>query len=307
MMKDAAITASPQADAAYWRFVANVRTDRSIASIAPEGLQEKPTHYLHLYDEPRSTNQYVLFASLDGAANDDRPLTHTVRIYPNTLNDRLEISARRLCAESCLGPVEVDGRTGSMLFAESLSVAALPVPDARGVPGVTIRSPHPIDARTVRVSFPRILPEVSGLEAVLERGFYGWHHVGDARWSWAEAQAQILVRNDVRPLIESTGDALAERSFEWGSFWEVELELELWAPSEQTITFLDGDGRELGGVRLSPGRLSTHGVLLRIERTSASSTIVLRSDHPAQDEAGAMVFQVHGLRLRTPLVGRDFE
>lgn len=307
VMNDAAITASPQADTAYWRFVANARTDRSIASIAPEAFQEKPTHYLYLYDEPRSTNQYVLFAPLDSATNDDRPLTHTVRIYPNSLNDRLEISARRLCTEDCLGPVEVNGRSAPTLFADVVSVAALPVPDARGVPVVMIRSPHPIDARTVRVSFPRILPDVSGLELVLGRGFYGWHYVGDARWSWAEAQAQILIRNDARPLIESTGDALVERSFERGSFWDVELEVDLLAPSEQTITFLDGEGRELDGVRLSPGRLSTHGVLLRIERTSASSTIVLRSDHPAQGEAQATVFQVHGMRLRKPLAERNFE
>ncbi|PZQ14803.1 MAG: hypothetical protein DI564_09890 [Rhodanobacter denitrificans] len=310
VMNDAAITGSPVSDTAYWLFVANARADRQVASIQPEGRQEAPTHYLYLYDEVRSPNQTLLFAAIDPAQGVDRALAHTVRIYPNTSNDRLEISARQLCVGDCPQSVAVNGRVAPQLFSDALSVVAHATPDANGVPVVTIRSPNLIDLRTVRVTFPRIAPDVTGLSAELGPGFHGWISHGERRSSWAEREAQILVRNDLRPLRDPDASVLAQRSFDWGAAWNLDVDLALWAPNDQTVTVLDDDGAQIVTLRLTAGQMLSRSIPLRLEQNAASARITLRSDGPAQAPIGELpppVFQIVGLELRRSVPPLDFE
>lgn len=310
VMNDAAITGAPIADTFYWRFVANARADRQVASIQPDGRQEAPTHYLYLYDEPRSSNQYALFASLDPADDDERMLTHLIGIYPNSPNERIEISARQLCTGDCPQTVRVNGVAAPALFSDTFSVVARPLPDARGVPVVTIRSPQLIDVRTVRVTFPRVAPDLAGLSAVLGRGFHGWLSRGEQRWSWAEPEAEIQIRNDLRPLPRNGDDSVAQRTFDWGSEWRLNVDIALWAPTDQTITILDGHGTELGVLRVPAGQTVSRSIPLRVERSAASTPIILSSDGDVLPPAGdlaPMTFQILRLDLRRAGPSLDFE
>jgi hypothetical protein len=310
VMNDAAITGSAMADTFYWRFVANARTDAQVASIQPEGRQDAPTHYLYLYDEVRSPNQSLLFAALDPAQGSDRALAHTVRIYPHSLNDVLEISARQLCTGDCPQSVTVNGRVAPPLFAETFSVLARALPDANGVPVATIRSPQLIDVRSVRVTFPRIAPDVAGLSAGLGAGFHGWNTRGEQRWSWAEREAQILIRNDLRPLHDPDATILAQRSFDWGQAWKLDVDLVLWAPHDQIVTVLDDDGAEVATLALEAGRTMSRSIALRLEQAAGSARLTLRSDGPALPPIGELpppVFQILDLALRRSVPPLDFE
>lgn len=198
LMVDASVTTSVSEDARYWGVFAKAITGKDVLFTSDAmAAQASPAgkYYAYLYDEPETSNQYVLLAPIQ--FTDGRRLARKVWIYPNTRNRRIHVSGVLGCAGGdCVGGIVTNDRPGDELVSGAFKVGGMARPDSAGVPCFTLDVAAGVDVATLHVDFARsAIPQTAVVSLVPGSGFQGWNTDGTARWNWAGAESQLEVRN----------------------------------------------------------------------------------------------------------------
>lgn len=284
-MKDSSVTGTEKGDADYWQYVAAAKTQKKL-TFSPDlqTVRAAPggAYYLYVYDEPMTTNQYVVFAPLEASSSESQAVARHFYIFPNSPNPILRAGGRLSCQGSrCIGAATANGQPSPALFDSSFVVSASPGMDSNGVGVVDIDVPTGASVQTIWVNFARNPVDLpSSISVSASRGFYGWESDGISRWNWASLDSELQLRNDQE---ESAS---------------VILEFTLVAGDARSVSIRTSDGTEVANVAIDPTRPGN--LRLPLELGPGAMTISLHSDPPALHELDSrkLSFQLRELGLR---------
>lgn len=282
---DKSVTGTERGDAEYWRYVLRARTGKSL-DLSPDAESfrggGRGAYYLYMYDEPRTTNRYLVFAALDEASGSTELLARKLKIFPASENVRLEVGGALHCqATPCLASVVANGKPATGLFGQSFAISASYQRDVSGVAITNIESSEPVDLRSVWVDFARNTrtPE-SPVRIVADENFLGWQETDGVQYNWAGTDATLDLENTT------------------GREFPVEVELWLVAGDQRSVSISDSYGRQLARVQLDTQ--SQGYVKLQVLAQSGPTKLHLHSEKPALYPVGpkGMAYQLRDLGLR---------
>lgn len=199
-MRDSSITGSESGDAEYWQYVVQARTGKTLTFTSDLDIANKAAaggYYLYIYDEPKTENQYVVFALLQAPLDAVAPTSSNIFIFPNSANSMVRAGGVLSCVRSaCVGSANANGQASPALFESSFSVSASPKLDAMGVEVVEVAVSPSAEVQTLWVDFARNPVELSTPVSVAAgAGFYGWENNGSIAWNWGSLDSALEIRS----------------------------------------------------------------------------------------------------------------